>query len=142
MKYLKKFATFEAVGFGNNITGADTEIGSDNGSFDHSLSPVLREQVKEYVERLINEQQFKMLFKIVGKELPKDVKAAEMDNLIEQIKDDVIEKLMKQPHKMVNLDEVDVVPMTLAPNTSNTDRVPRTNNIGGTSQTNSPHIGQ
>lgn len=140
MKYLKNFATFETVGFSSNITG--TGIGAEESTYDHSLDTVLKEKVKEYVERLINEQQFKMLFKIVGKELPKDVKAAEMDSLIEQIKDDVIEKLMKQPHKMVNLDEVDVVPMTLAPNTSNTDRVPRTNNIGGTSQTNSPHIGQ
>jgi hypothetical protein len=130
MKYLINFKTFETVGFGSNITG----IGSDEGTFDHSLSPVLKEKVKEYVERLINEQQFKILFEIIGKEVPKNVEAAEMDSMIDQVKDDVIAKLMKQPHKMINLDEIDVTPMMLAPNTSNTDGIPRTNNIGGTSQ--------
>jgi hypothetical protein len=130
MKYLINFKTFETVGFGSNITG----IGSDEATFDHSLSPVLKEKVKEYVERLINEQQFKILFNIIGKKAPKNVEAAEMDSMIDQVKDDVIAKLMKQPHKMINLDEIDVTPMMLAPNTSNTDRVPRTNNIGGTSQ--------
>jgi hypothetical protein len=138
MKYLINFKTFETVGFGSDITG----IGSDEATFDHSLSPVLKEKVKEYVERLINEQQFKILFNIIGKEAPKNVEAAEMDSMIDQVKDDVIAKLMKQPHKMINLDEIDVTPMMLAPNTSNTDGVPRTNNIGGTSQTNSPRIGQ
>jgi hypothetical protein len=130
MKYLINFKTFETVGFVSNITG----IGSDEGTFDHSLSPVLKEKVKEYVERLINEQQFKILFEIIGKEVPKNVEAAEMDSMIDQVKDDVIAKLMKQPHKMINLDDINVEPMMLAPNTSNTDGIPRTNNIGGTSQ--------
>ena len=52
MKYLKSFNKFESVGFGDNVSG----IGSDEGTFDHSNNPVLKQQVERYVDSMLKSE--------------------------------------------------------------------------------------
>lgn len=130
MKHLKKFDKFkESVGFGDSVSG----IGADEGTFDHSNSPVLRQQVQAYVDEILYSNQSKIIFDALGLEQPKELEGAEMDSMYDEIRDKAIKFFMKHPHKMVDIQEMDIKQTPIDARSTNTDGVPRTNNIGGTS---------
>jgi hypothetical protein len=136
MKYLKSFKFFETVGFGNNITG----IGSDEATFDHSNSPVLKQQVENYVDSMLGSE-ITVLCKKIGVQAPKDLQGAEMDDFADKVREKAIAFFMKNPaHMDANNDRE--IKKDLKHTMDDTDRVPTTNNIGGTSFANSNHIGQ
>jgi len=108
MKYLINFKTFETVGFGDSVTG----IGADEGTFDHTNSPVTRQHAEAFVDDLIKSQE-KFLFKELGIKKPK-LDGAELDSFYDQIRDKAIKYFTKHPHRMINTNEMDVkgIPVT------------------------------
>jgi len=136
MKYIKTFRSFESVGFGNNITG----IGSDEATFDHSNNPVLKQQVERYVDSMLDSE-ITILCKKIGIQAPKDLEGSEMDSFSDKVREKAIAFFMKNPAHMDANNDVEIE-KDLKYTMDETDRVPMTNNIGGTSFTNSPHVGQ
>ena len=136
MKYLKSFNKFESVGFGDNVSG----IGSDEGTFDHSNNPVLKQQVERYVDSMLKSE-ITVLCKKIGIEPPKDLEAAQMDDFESKVREKAIKFFMKNPAHM-DADDDKKIKKDVKFTMDDTDRVPLTNNIGGTSFANSIQVGQ
>jgi len=136
MKYLKSFNKFESVGFGNNISG----IGADEGTFDHSNSPVLKQQVERFVDSMMGNE-ITILCKKIGIKAPKDLQGSEMDDFADKVREKAIAFFMKNPAHM-DADDDKKLKKDIKFTMDDTDRVPLTNNIGGTSFANSIHVGQ
>jgi len=122
MNYIKSYKLFtESIGFGDNVTG----IGADEATFDHSNSPVLKQQVIAYVDNILYSNRGKLIFDLLGIEQPKDLEGAEMDDMYDTVKEKAIKYFMKHPHKMIDEEEMDVNPMPIDANSTNTDGIPR-----------------
>jgi hypothetical protein len=119
MKYIKLFEDF--------IT--DEDRGKD-ATFDHSNSPVLRQEVKKYVDTILHSNQFKVIFDALGIEVPKDISADGLDAMFDDVEEQAIEFFIKNPERMTNDtggDEIKKMPVDTG---SNDNRIPSISNTG------------
>jgi hypothetical protein len=96
MKWIKSFENFAQD---NNNFVDDTNRGND-AQFDHSNSPVIGQKAKEYVDKVLHSNDYKRIFNDLGKEVPKDLKADEMDPLFDEIKDEAVKFYTENPDRM------------------------------------------
>ena len=90
MKYLKFYEDY--------ITGGDEH--RDDAQFDHSNSPVIREEAKKYVQEVLHSNQYKKIFIELGLEPPKDVEGQELDAMFDDIEQRAVDYFTKYPEKM------------------------------------------
>lgn len=100
-------------------------------TFDHSNNPVLRLQAKEYVENILHSNQFKIIFDELGLEMPKDVDSDDFDEMFNQIGERAINYFCKNPHKMHDYQEAEINKLDINMGNQGSERIPKTNNIGG-----------
>ena len=122
MKYLRKFENFTN----------DENRGNTVEEPTYTVAKTLA--AKNYVELILNKgggAEVNELCKEIGVEMPKD------DEGLDKLKEDAINYFIKNPERIKSLDQ----PIKKYPY-QGTDGIARTNNIGGTSYTNSTHIGE
>jgi len=133
MKWIKKYENF--VTDNNRDTAAIDFLPKHN--------PVVKQQATEYVDDKLNSNDFADMFKVVGMEPPKDLKSEEMDSLFDEVREKAIEYFVENPEAIGKEIKFSSMANSDKQNLSNqNDRVPTTNNIGGTSQTASNRIGE
>ncbi len=98
MKWIKSFENFAQDI--NSFTQTDIGRGAGDAKFDHSNSPVIIEKAKEYVNRVLHSNDYKKIFNDLGKEVPKDLQANEMDSMFDDIEDEAIKFYTKHPDRM------------------------------------------
>lgn len=122
MKYLRKFENFtNDENRGNTVEEPTYNVAKNLAA-------------KNYVELILNKgggAEVNELCKEIGVEMPKD------DEGLDKLKEDAINYFIKNPERIKSLDQ----PIKKYPY-QGTDGIARTNNIGGTSYTNSTHIGE
>ena len=122
MKYLRKFENFtNDENRGNTVEEPTYNVAKNLAA-------------KNYVELILNKgggAEVNELCKEIGVEMPKD------DEGLDKLKEDAINYFIKNPERIKSLDQ----PIKKYPYPG-TDGIARTNNIGGTSYTNSTHIGE
>ena len=132
MKWIKKYENFT------------NDNNRDSASLDYlpKYNPVVKQEATEYVESKLKSNEFVEMFHVVGMKPPKDLKSEEMDSLFDEVKEKAIEYFTENPEeigKSVNFSSMKGDKQNLS---NQSDRVPTTNNIGGTSQTSSGRIGE
>jgi len=133
MKWIKKYENF--VTDNNRDTAAIDFLPKHN--------PVVKQQATEYVDDKLNSNDFADMFKVIGMEPPKDLKSEEMDSLFDEVREKAIEYFVENPEAIGKDIKFSSMANSDKQNLSNqNDRVPTTNNIGGTSQTASNRIGE
>lgn len=133
MKWIKKYENF--VTDNNRDTAAIDFLPKHN--------PVVRQQATEYVDDKLKSNDFADMFKVVGMEPPKELKSDEMDSLFDEVREKAIEYFVENPEAIGKEVKFSSMANSDKQNLSNqNDRVPTTNNIGGTSQTASGRIGE
>jgi len=133
MKWIKKYENF--VTDNNRDTAAIDFLPKHN--------PVVKQQATEYVDDKLKSNDFADMFKVVGMEPPKDLKSEEMDSLFDEVREKAIEYFVENPEAIGKDIKFSSMANSDKQNLSNqNDRVPTTNNIGGTSQTASGRIGE
>jgi len=133
MKWIKKYENF--VTDNNRDTAAIDFLPKHN--------PVVKQQATEYVDDKLKSNDFADMFKVVGMEPPKDLKSEEMDSLFDEVREKAIEYFVENPEAIGKDIKFSSMANSDKQNLSNqNDRVPTTNNIGGTSQTASVRIGE
>ena len=65
----------------------------DSNSLDYlpKYNPVINQEAAEYVDSILKSNEFDKLFKLVGVEMPKDIKGDEMDPLFDEVREKAIE---------------------------------------------------
>ena len=133
MKWIKKYESF--VNDNNRDTAAIDFLPKNN--------PVIKLQATEYVDDKLKSNEFAEIFKVVGMDPPKELKGSEMDELFDEVREKAIDYFVENPEaigkpvkfsSMANSDKQKL--------SNQNDRVPTTNNIGGTSQSSSQRIGE
>ena len=133
MKWIKKYENF--VTDNNRDTAAIDFLPKHN--------PVVKQQATEYVDDKLNSNDFADMFKVIGMEPPKDLKSEEMDSLFDEVREKAIEYFVENPEAIGKDIKFSSMANSDKQNLSNqNDRVPTTNNIGGSSQTASNRIGE
>jgi hypothetical protein len=133
MKWIKKYENF--VTDNNRDTAAIDFLPKHN--------PVVKQQATEYVDDKLKSNDFADMFKVVGMEPPKDLKSEEMDSLFDEVREKAIEYFVENPEAIGKDIKFSSMANSDKQNLSNqNDRVPTTNNVGGTSQTASSRIGE
>ena len=114
MKYIKHYENFIN----------DQNRGQDP-TFDHSLNPALKEEVKKYVNTILHSNQFKIIFDALDIEVPKDISAEELDSMFDEVEEKAVAFFLKNPERMTtNLgsEEVKKLDITLG---DNDNRIPK-----------------
>ena len=132
MKWIKKYENFT------------NDNNRDSASLDYlpKYNPVVKQEATEYVESKLKSNEFAEMFHVVGMNPPEELKSEEMDSLFDEVKEKAIEYFVENPEeigKSVNFSSMKGDKQNLS---NQNDRVPTTNNIGGTSQTASGRIGE
>jgi hypothetical protein len=132
MKWIKKYENFT------------NDNNRDSASLDYlpKYNPVVKQEATEYVESKLKSNEFAEMFHVVGMNPPEELKSEEMDSLFDEVKEKAIEYFVENPEeigKSVNFSSMKGDKQNLS---NQNDRVPTTNNIGGTSQTASNRIGE
>jgi hypothetical protein len=132
MKWIKKYENFT------------NDNNRDSASLDYlpKYNPVVKQEATEYVESKLKSNEFAEMFHVVGMKPPTDIKSEEMDSLFDEVKEKAIEYFTENPEeigKSVNFASMKGDKQNLS---NQNDRVPTTNNIGGTSQAASNRIGE
>ena len=132
MKWIKKYENFT------------NDNNRDSNSLDYlpKYNPVINQEAAEYVDSILKSNEFDKLFKLVGVEMPKDIKGDEMDPLFDEVREKAIEYYIEHPEAIGKEISIKQLPGNKQNLSSNSDRLPTTNNIGGTSQTASGRIGE
>lgn len=116
MKHLKKFESF----VNDDNRGEDTQY--------PELNIALKNEVTEYVDSLLNSNDYHSLVETLGMELPKNISGEELDKFFDEVREKAIEYFMKNP------EEVQKVGFKMNNfKVGGGDGVVRTNNIGGSS---------
>jgi hypothetical protein len=125
MKYIKKFESF-------NPSGVDD--GPSEGI--PSYNPKIRKEVVDFVDDLSPNRKL-LIFKWFGMDEP-SLDDEDFDNKIEKAKEILIKYFEMNPNKSINTIDMDnfKIPYKMG------DGIPRVQNIGGSSHTNSFRIGQ
>jgi hypothetical protein len=124
MKFIKKFESFHK-------TGVD-----EGGEVIPEHNPTLTLKIKDYVDGLRTKGRYDELAKLIGEKLPKDLSSDDMDSYGDQLSDRVIKHLEENPELISK--EIGIYTYKVPGG----DGIARTNNVGGTSHTNSFRIGQ
>jgi hypothetical protein len=133
MKWIKKYESFVN----------DNNRDSDSIDFLPKYNPVVRQQATEYVDSKLKSNEFADMFKVIGMTPPKELKSEDMDSLFDEVREKAIEFFVENPEEIGKEIKFSSIPNGDKQKLSNhTDRVPTTNNIGGTSQTASGRIGE
>lgn len=133
MKWIKKYESF--VNDNNRDTAAIDFLPKHN--------PVIKQQATQYVDDKMKSNEFAEMFKVVGMEPPKDLKGSEMDDLFDEVREKAIDYFVENPEAIGNPVKFSSMANNDKQKLSNqNDRVPTTNNIGGTSQSASQRIGE
>lgn len=118
MKYLKYYENFA---MDHNV--------DDQATFNHDNNPVLKLAAKEYVEKTLHSNQYKIIFDDLGLEAPKDVAGDGLDELFDEIGKQAIEFYTKNPELMQNDEETSIKKMPVSGGNINTDGIPRVSSI-------------
>ncbi len=124
MKWIKKYETFT------------NDNNRDSSSIDYlpKFNPATKQEATEFVDSLLKSD-YDKLFKLVGMEMP-EVGSSEMDELFDEVREKAIEYYVNNPEAIGK--EIELKTFKV----NGGDGAPRTNNIGGTSQSNSIRIGE
>ena len=124
MKWIKKYETF----VNDDNRGEDTQY--------PQLNPVIKMNASEYVDsKLKTEEKFDM-FRVAGVVPPKDLNSTEFNDLFDTIREKAIEYFTNNPEEMGKPIVYKNFPV------NGGDGIPRTNNVGGSSHSNSRVIGE
>jgi len=114
MKYLKKFESFIT----DDNRGEETQY--------PELNVALKGKVTEYVDSLLNSNDYHSLVELLGLELPKEISGEDLDKFFDEVREKAIAYFMKNP------EEVQEVGFSINRfKVGGNDGVARTNNIGG-----------
>lgn len=115
MKYIRTFESFVT----DDNRGEDTQYPQYNAA--------LKSEVVEYVDGILNSNEYHKVVDLLGLELPKNVSGEEIDEFF----DDVREKAIK--YFMANPEQIEKTGFSIKTfNVPGNDGVPRTNKVGGT----------
>lgn len=115
MKYLKKYENFVT----DDNRGEESMYPEKNQALKHEIS--------EYVDSILNSNDFGLMYELVGKKMPKDVNGEELNKSFDEVRELAIEYLLKHPEE-VSKDGYKMSTFTVG---SNNDGISRTNNVGG-----------
>lgn len=114
MKYLKKFESFVT----DDNRGEDTQFPQHNAA--------LRTEVTEYVDTILNSNEYHELVEILGMELPKNVSGEEIDEFFDKVREKAIKHFIENPEQVQEIG-FKIQSYQVPGN----DGVPRTNKVGG-----------
>lgn len=115
MKHLKTFESFVT----DDNRGDETQYPQHNAA--------LKNEVTEYVDTILNSNEYHDLVELLGMELPKNISGQDLDAFFDEVREVAIEHFMKNPEQMKK------VGFTMNRFTvQGNDGVPRTNKVGGT----------
>jgi hypothetical protein len=132
MKWIKKYENF--VNDDNRDTASIDFLPKHN--------PVIKQQATEYVDSVLKSNDFGQMFKVAGMTPPKELKGEDMDSLFDEVREKAIEYFVNNPEAIGKEVKVGKMSGNSQNLTNDSDRVVKTNNIGGTSQTASNRIGE
>jgi hypothetical protein len=124
MKYLKKYESFID----------DSNRDSSSIDFVPKYNPIINKGAKEYVDSLVDDGNYDLVFKIAKMNMP-DEESNDFDGIFDEAKEKATKYFINNPEaigKELNIK----IP------SKNNNRIPRTNNIGGTSHAASIRIGE
>ena len=122
MKWIKKYESFVN----------DNNRDSDSIDFLPKYNPVVRQQATEYVDSKLKSNEFADMFKVIGMTPPKELKSEDMDSLFDEVREKAIEFFVENPEAIGKEVQFSSIGNGDKQKLSNeTDRVPTTNNIGG-----------
>jgi hypothetical protein len=128
MKYFKTFEEFSSM----SPTGVDDAGGEVLPKF----NPKIRKEVSDFIDNLSPSRKL-LIFKWLGEEEP-TLKDEDFDEKFEKAKEKLVEFFESNPN--IQISGIDPERFTVP--TKGGDGISRTNNIGGTSHTNSFRIGE
>jgi hypothetical protein len=132
MKWIKKYENFI------------TDDNRDTAAIDYlpKHNPVVKQQATEYVDSVLKSNDFAKIFNVIGIQPPKELKGDEMDKVFDEVREKAIEYFVNNPEAIGREVKMDRLPGNKQNLTNDYDRVAKTNNIGGSSQTASNRIGE
>ena len=115
-----------------------TDLNRDSSALDYvpKHNPVVNQKAQEFVDSLMHNN-YELLFKVAGVEMPKDLDSTEMDPLFDEVREKAIEYFIQNPE---TIGKEDLVIKQFKVNGG--DGIPRMSNIGGTSHAASLRIGE
>jgi hypothetical protein len=116
MRYIKTFESFIT----DDNRGEDTQFPQHNAA--------LKAKVVEYVDSILNSNEYSKLVKLLNMEMPKNISGEEIDKFFDDVREKAIEYFMKNPEE---IDQTDGFVINKF-NVYGGDGIVRTNNIGGT----------
>jgi hypothetical protein len=126
MKFLKQYENFI------------TDLNRDSSALDYvpKHNPVINQKAQEFVDSLMHNN-YELLFKVAGIEMPKDLDSTQMDPLFDEVREKAIEYFIQNPEA---IGKEDLVMKQFKVNAG--DGIPRVSNVGGTSHAASLRIGE
>ncbi len=126
MRKLKKYENFI------------TDLNRDSSALDYvpRHNPVVNQEAQEFVDSLMHNN-YEILFKVAGVEMPKDLDSNDMDPLFDDVREKAIKYFIKNP-ELIGKEDMVVKQFKV----NGGDGIPRMSNIGGTSHANSIRIGE
>lgn len=100
------------------------------------LNPVVKIEASEYVDSKLKSNEYMEIFNIVGVEPPSDINGGELDDIFDEVREKAIEYYTNNPEEI----KTPITHKTF--NVNGGDGVARTNNVGGSSHTNSRLVGE
>lgn len=118
MKYIKLYEDFI------NDENRGQEAAAE---YDHSNSPVIREEARKYVQSILYSNEYKLIFDELGLEAPKEVEGQQMNSMFDEIEEKAIDYYVKHPERMsIELDtEVNKMAVTGGNNQTGNDLTSR-----------------
>lgn len=126
MRKLKKYENFI------------TDLNRDSSALDYvpRHNPVVNQEAQEFVDSMMHNN-YEILFKVAGVEMPKDLDSNDMDPLFDDVREKAIKYFIKNP-ELIGKEDMVVKQFKV----NGGDGIPRMSNIGGTSHANSIRIGE
>jgi hypothetical protein len=115
MKYIRTFESFVT----DDNRGEDTQYPQHNAA--------LKSEVVEYVDTILNSNEYSKLVDLLGMELPKNVSGEEVDKFFDEVREEAIKHFMANPEQLGKAGGFVINKF----NVSGGDGIARTNNIGG-----------
>lgn len=115
MKYLRTFESFVT----DDNRGEDTRFPQYNAA--------LKSEVTQYVDNILNSEEYQKLIELIGMEIPKNLSGQELDNFFDKVREKSIEYFMSNPEQIGKSGGFIINKF----NVDGGDGVVKTNNIGG-----------
>lgn len=115
MKYIRTFESFVT----DDNRGEDTQFPQHNAA--------LKAEVVEYVDTVLNSNEYSKLVDLLGMEMPKNVSGEEVDEFFDDVREKAIEYFIKNPEQLGKTGGFVINKFNVAGG----DGIARTNNIGG-----------